>query len=288
MSIQHQKKDDGPSDIMVQKFQEAISKMENMGRQVETFVQTVAFMSNKIETLDTNYEILKQRLIFLVENSRSALGISKDRTDSAISAIESLASKHSDLQQTIQDVRGLFSPIEGKFIKVEQDIKNCPTMGHVIDLYNEVSKIKDTLNLFKDQNSSASSDMIDAHSRLKGLVDALCLDFIHVKKKIEELISYNETHSGFVSVLKSKISDGVASAYKYVDDQLNAKISSLSKPDSITIDDVKKVIDEQFEGVRLDASNAKLRSSNSESKIILLEKKIEQLQLLINKLQMQG
>lgn len=287
MSIQH-KKVVGEPDVMVQKFQEAVSKSESVGKQLETLVQTFAFLSDKVTNWETNHEILKQALKSISENATNLLGISKDRIDSLVSAVEILGNNKDSIEREISNIKSMFGPIGDKVAQIEQSIKNSPNMTHFVDLSSEIGKVKDMLALFNTQALSAGSNMLDSHNQLKSLVTAATSDFINAKNKIEELVIYNEKSSGFVSVLKEKINQGIASAYKYVDDQLASKIAAIPKSQSISLDDVKKEISDQFEPVRLDSSNAKLRSTNNETKITILEKKIEQLQLMINKLQLQG
>jgi hypothetical protein len=66
-------------------------------------------------------------------------------------------------------------------------------------------------------------------------------------------------------------------------EHLETKIDSLPKPQNIDIDAVKHDILQRTEPSQIEAKNANLRSSNNESKIVLLEKKVEQLYLLLNK-----
>ncbi len=108
------------------------------------------------------------------------------------------------------------------------------------------------------------------------------------KKKIEDHVSsVDQVNSNFKS-LKDSVLASVAEANRYVDTQIRNGISSIPKPVIPSLDDAAKQFQTKLEPVTLDAQNAKLRSSNNEAKILILEKKVEQLQLLVNKLQLQG
>lgn len=65
------------------------------------------------------------------------------------------------------------------------------------------------------------------------------------------------------------------------------QINAIPKPSVPSIEDFKKGWQQQFEPISLDAKNAALRSTNSEYKINILEKRLEQLNLLLVK-QAQG
>jgi hypothetical protein len=69
---------------------------------------------------------------------------------------------------------------------------------------------------------------------------------------------------------------------------LNKALANIPKPEVPSYDSLKQEVDKKLEPASLDAKNANLRSSNNEIKLVILEKKIEQLQLLLNKLQLQG
>ena len=69
---------------------------------------------------------------------------------------------------------------------------------------------------------------------------------------------------------------------------IDEKVSSIPQPVIPAPVDVSVQIKAIVEPASFDAKNANLRSTNNEAKIFLLEKKIEQLSLLLNKLQLQG
>lgn len=65
--------------------------------------------------------------------------------------------------------------------------------------------------------------------------------------------------------------------------EFEAKLAALPKPQNIDVEALKLDIMQRIEPSSFEAKNANLRSSNNESKIVLLEKKVEQLFLLLNK-----
>lgn len=67
---------------------------------------------------------------------------------------------------------------------------------------------------------------------------------------------------------------------------IDAKIASIPQPEKIDIDDVRKLVAHDIELYSLDARNANLKSGINESKIVVLEKKVEQLFLLLSKFEL--
>ena len=60
-------------------------------------------------------------------------------------------------------------------------------------------------------------------------------------------------------------------------EEVSKKFASLPVPEKLPLDEVKDEFDRKLQPVSFDAKNANLRSSNNETKILLLEKKVEQL-----------
>lgn len=94
--------------------------------------------------------------------------------------------------------------------------------------------------------------------------------------------------SSSITQQKVELQSELARIKSFFSDDIDQKIKSIPQPVIPSIEDAKKQFQAQIEPIYLDASNAKLRSSNNETKILILEKKVEQLQLLVNKLQLQG
>ncbi len=287
MSNEH-KKNTGEPDMIVQKFQESISKSESLEKSLNVLKQTIQAINSNIDRFEFNHETLKNSYKNLEKNSLDAFKLSQDQIHGLTSATEILGNNKSSTDQEISLFKEKINSLSDKITQNEFNLKNFPTMGHIIDLSTELNKIKATLTVFNDQSLSSIENVRNSHNQLNNLVSALASDFIKYKSMTDDLSKYNEKNSGFVSVLKEKINEGIASAYNYTDEQLKARIAAIPKTQSISIDDVRKEMNDQFEPIRLDSSNAKLRSTNNETKINLLEKKIEQLQLMINKLQLNG
>jgi hypothetical protein len=126
------------------------------------------------------------------------------------------------------------------------------------------------------------------HIRLSGSLNDLSSKYIDMKSKIESTQLLASLSSDNYNALKNQMNQGLSAFQPYVDQQIKSSIASIPKPEMPDLDAPLKAMQQQFEPARLDAANAKLRAENNEKKIVILEKKVEQLQLLLNKLQLQG
>lgn len=69
---------------------------------------------------------------------------------------------------------------------------------------------------------------------------------------------------------------------------IDEKINAIPQPAIPSLDDAKVAMQKQLEPVVLDAKNANLRSTNTDVKVHVLEKKLEQLKLMVDQINLQG
>ncbi len=112
---------------------------------------------------------------------------------------------------------------------------------------------------------------------------------IVTKKEIESFGNLSGKNSINLEILRDKCKHDMDAFKVFMQKYVSDLLTALPKcPLPISLDDAKNAMQSKLEPISLDAKNSNLRSINNESKITILEKKIEQLQLLLNKLQIQG
>lgn len=105
-----------------------------------------------------------------------------------------------------------------------------------------------------------------------------------ISSRSDEINALKLSQAQIFQQLSDKFTNGMVAASKEIRDKI-AAIPPLELP---SLDSVKAQLEKSMETTSLDARNANLRSQNLESKINLLEKRLEQLTLLIQKLQLAG
>jgi hypothetical protein len=92
----------------------------------------------------------------------------------------------------------------------------------------------------------------------------------------------------FNEIIRSHQQD-IASVKEFAKNLVSEQIAAIPKPEKpISLDDAKNAMASKLEPIALDAKSSNLRSVKNESRIMLLEKKIESLYLLLNKSQLEG
>jgi hypothetical protein len=69
---------------------------------------------------------------------------------------------------------------------------------------------------------------------------------------------------------------------------IDEKINAIPQPVIPSLDDAKLAMQSQLEPVVLDAKNAYMKSTNTDTKVYVLEKKLEQLKLMLDQINLQG
>ena len=177
------------------------------------------------------------------------------------------------------------------------------------------SRVTLEANLTSIKNNSVSTKRVDEINELIAVMtvqqNAIKADMQSLRKEIEAqkvLIAnvdmlantvnraqsnYSQTQHEFKSELnllltgvKQSVKDELLEMRKGLSNlakDMDAKLAALPKPQTVDIEAIKQEMQQRFEPSSFEAKNANLRSSNNESKIVLLEKKVEQLFLLLNK-----
>lgn len=210
------------------------------------------------------------------------------------SAVKELSAKAS-FQQGLIDLLGkdldrrgssLIQVIQEQSSKVAEDLKAYAKNESLISVKNgmmeAVNSIKPKIEyLFSSMESSANTAFVLQSSidKLSEAGQALLSQLISVQN---ELTGLKKDCNFDFALLRSQIQKSIDSVKDQVVTYMdNTKIEMIGSPSSM--DSVKKSIASQMESIALDGSNAVLKSANNEQMIKLLEKKVENLSILMKK-----
>lgn len=277
----------GPNDVMISKFQAAMSKFEVIMVRIKDFEEAISNLSEKATEASKNHQDLSD----LVQRLSAKVDVTAGALDSKLVALKDYAQNVSEqhsifAQKTTRLQNDITSLIDAQDF-LEKSISGKPAMTSFVELASELTKVKDMLKA----NSSEFVDLIKGvnttQQKLQSQLSEISGELPRQKAVIADLQAEKNKAVDTVKAVDGKIGNEVAACKTYVDAQLKSKIDALPKPVIPTQADIVKAIEDRFEPVRLDASNAKLKAGNNDVKLTLLEKKIEQLQLLVSQLQLQ-
>jgi hypothetical protein len=156
--------------------------------------------------------------------------------------------------------------IKANFESLRDECKQSQSVAHVymVDLFNECKKENQILtNDFKNNADIRHAEDIKIKHDLQGLQ-----------------VAFNQQISNQDASLKNLFNTLISA--------IDEKINAIPQPVIPSLDDAKNAMRQQLEPVILDAKNANLRSTNTDTKVHVLEKKLEQLKLMVDQINLQG
>lgn len=288
MSVQTKKKDDSPSDMMVQKFQEAMNKIASFDARLESLVQTISMVMQKLDGLSKKHDKLEE---FSKESNQvigAALHSDKIGNQKNELQLNWISTAVKNLDEDLKQFSSKIPEFNSQISQIKKDLTNFSS----IDLVNSIKKDFTNLETYVKNRHLDFQDQINdgkvKQAATRDVSNSNSSEVANIHKKIKEFEAKINNLSGDLGLSKSytdsQINHNEIVLKKYVD----SSIESIPKPVIPSLDDARKAMDDKVQPAVLDAKNANIRSDNNEKKIYILEKKVEQLQLLINKLQLGG
>jgi len=243
----HEKNSNHDHQLLHEKIDSNIKKSEEFFLKLESFHSNMQANISKIEhAVEKNGQEIKH-----LESSTNGLSSRLDTTNIDQKSYAKLVDIE-NLKNTLQEY------------KKEFDEKFDLSFTHTKELYNDFLKIsekitKDALESVTEKINSSNQERNNMKKDLEKLIDSISI--------------LSEAQVTWFQEVKNKFN-------QMVEDKINA----IPKPVIPSLDEAKAYMQQQLEPVSLDARNAGLRSINTDTKFHVLEKKVEQLKLILDKL----
>lgn len=276
-------------DYVVAKFQETIKKFDESEKVNRAIQQEYQDIKELVKGLEAKFDALSNDVsssIKVINNAILAQGNKNEvfqachlKTSSAYDElrgdVEKLAAESASASAKIKVSADAIELLKGKIDTIDQ--KYAPHAGAIAGVVDSVDFCRVKLIKLEDRLVQAES-VLNGVQVFAGKTDEELSDLgTHVDESVRRL-------EGFIAALQGNQSQMVQAMPKLISE----KIAAIPQPVIPSLDEVKLAFEKQLEPVALDAKNAYVRSQNSESKIILLDKRIEQVNLLLKKLELQG
>jgi len=181
------------------------------------------------------------------------------------------------------------SEVNDKFKDLSLNQSNFAKLKQISDIEIKLSNLDSKIDKSSDEyqlllKSSVKNDEIfkNKFMSLNSWIDGFTEIFnVSLKKNEDQLEKHIKDLNEFKNQQDKKFSSFKEELIKLID----SSIKSIPKPIIPTLDEAKSHMCAQLEPVILDAKNANLRSTNVETKLFIIEKKIEQIKLMLDKLQ---
>ena len=274
-------------DFVVRLFQTGMKKVEDLTPKLEKNILDIEDYKNKFDMLLDTMNLESDRINEI--HSSLSNNIKKIVADNEVTL-----SRFKDNEKSTADVNSSLSDITTKMGDLSHKINTLSQENSKYSLQSSLDSLRTYIDSFEGKINEVRDNATNAFLKIVDQQNAMRETQTFLSTSIELLKASSSKDQREIANLKN---DLVANGIAYNDriNQLNQNIplsiemaiNAIPKPVIPRIEDAQKAFSNQLEPIMLDAKNASLRAVNNETKIIILERKIDQLQLLLNKLQMQ-
>lgn len=277
-------------------------RVEFIVKLFQTGMKKVEEITPKLESTLKDFESQKDKYIEFV-NGFQNINNNREKFEQFISdTVDKLQKDISDHTNLIDYTKNLFEEekkeiaqfwdvINVKREKISTLFNNQEKFAKLSDVDLTKNSIEDLRKLVEENQKicqdtflKLTKEQAEFRETLQLVKNSLELFRIAIGEKNAEIISVkNDLQS-----LEKSFADKIVNLFSNCQSMVNEAVNAIPKPEIPRLEDAQKAFNIQLEPVMLDAKNAALRAVNNETKINILERKIDQLQLMINKLQLQG
>lgn len=279
--------------FMVGRFQEHVNLIDEQKKLIsdsanqskEHCEKLESKLESYIEDLDQSQKSYQQEVSNEISKLNLANGVSYAKVSSKIN---DLIDGHSFIADEINECKSCISKINEIEPKFFSEMNKVAKVDDVKRLYIDVVNLKDSIPQLEENIKTISKTLCDLDLDLNHKISTFPTQIKDLSVHVDDLQSAINVVSIDLSNFRLESKTNLNNLYEKLNLSILDSISKIPTPEIPSLEEAKKSMQTMVEPIGLDAKNAYLRSSNNEIKINLLEKKIEQLQILINKLQIQA
>jgi DNA repair exonuclease SbcCD ATPase subunit len=282
--------DTGQIDFVIKRFQECQTSYEILDKRTQEVKVSLDQLKDLVDnSFESHCKILDRVEEESKKNEISRLNTSETQYNQALSLKKN--------EEKNEQFEGRFEQIESSISKVSNQIQDFA--GPV-----SMAATKDELLTFSqallDLEKFCRSQLNEVPNLISPLLD---LGKSHTERldqqnqSLETLLQINKSQSDEIENIKiqsqcfSNENKTIRLQLSSIDTDLKAyvdvKIQNIPVIPPLSMEDITKSMQNFLEPTLRESRNASLRATNCETKIILLERKIDQLQLMLNKLELE-
>jgi len=273
-------------EFMTERFQICMQMFEDSNVKAKKLSDDFSSINDRMDASSKNIEVLTDRLFETLNAIRVLKKDSYDQISSLLVSISAITSEIPLIKDENEATKQLFNESNAKIDSVFSKMSafTYADKNEVKPLYIEIDKVNKKL-------SDLSDSIIVMSKSVNLIIQDLRQEISPLPGNVQVINAQLDNHESRVIGLKNEINDircDIKNMSKCIMDAMSVRISkameSIPKNESVCLDDVKKMIASSLEVAFLDSKNANARSVNNETKVMILEKKLESLNLAINKI----
>lgn len=273
-------------EFMTERFKECMKLFDENTVSAGKISDEFASLNDRMDVSSKDMDFLTDRVSEILNTISVSKKNNADQMTSLLISISALSNENPLIKDEVDAAKQIVSGCNSKIDSVLSKMAafSYAEKDEVKPLYIEIDKVN------KKLSELADSILIISRS-VNLIIQDLRQEISPLPGNIEVINAQLDNHESRIVALQNKNNDfccDMKNMSKKIMDDLSVSIAnaieSIPKNQSLCLDDVKKMMASSLEVALLDSKNANARSANNETKVLILEKKLENLNLAINKI----
>lgn len=235
------------------------------------------------------------RLVIVLEDSQEN---AKKRIDGLINSINSLNSVYASLKGDVESDKKFNENLSQEFQSQGKDfqtdinllkthlgdlaISQGDTKNWTSQLDNELKDVKKSISVAQDKLVNNSAGFLALEKQLKDFEGVIKSQLDSLMNSFQNMPQFNEWATKIYIKVCNEISDRQKEFYHELDKRSQQLTKELAS-DPYTAESVKRMLREEIDNMSIDGKNAYIKATNASQQIQLLEKKVENINLILKK-----
>jgi|SRR5579863_7463284 len=264
----------------IQAYDQIIDTFATLEKTIRLFEKSILDINNIISSMSGCITMLIKKDDEIVSNASHEMNSIKKQ-------VASIADKQADLTDLLE--RDIQEKQMG-LSKLNSDIVQVASLAvSKSDFISMTNSLNVDVKMLKEEFTSRSNQIKDLNNALKAhseVSKTLQYDISIVDTKVSAIDADFSAFPKELKDLDTRVTYDVNQRFMIFFEKVNARLDAISTkliPQGASLKEIKTDFEARLEAFRLDVSNSILKSGNNSQQINLLEKKLENLRLLMNK-----
>jgi chromosome segregation ATPase len=278
--------------------EERLTEIERKYSVIQERIQAYDAVLSEFASLKAELKGNKNKIEAIAASSVSLFEELRAKTDTHVAQFQILHAKGESNAKALEDHKGYVSKFVASNNKIFSDFSKIVSeiKASVDPLPLESKKLSDSVQSQKisietlasshDSCKKSIEKLLTDHIKFKDATEASQAGLAEQHAKLAKTVSSLPSLQDWSNSLYGKIQDNLLYREKQATAYVDAKVNKLAKDfdaNPLSAEGVKAALFNEIQALALDGKNAYLKSNNCATQIALLEKKLENLNLLIKK-----
>lgn len=261
----------------IQAYDQVLAEFANISSDLNLHGQRLFKLEEKLNALDISLKANATQIATLSSNVQKA-------HDVLYGSLRKQGEAHNELAKWSEENLGrLYRDSELHKVQLHnEDVERSKMRGFVLDVDKGLCDVKEALLEAQRKIATMTNEAALFKKASKDSHDALRAHVTELLSSFKEMPEFNEWATKIYIKVCNEINDRQKQFYQELDrrsQQLKEQLAS----DPYTADSVKKILKDDIDALSLDGKNAYIKASNAAQQIQLLEKKVENINLILKK-----